>query len=494
MDLSDYTEATKNSSVSFLAKDSIDITLYVSNYSHIYGGLVYPPVFGTQEGVSKIIIIRIIFACMSFFISLTLCILFLAAGLKIKRIYGVYSLLTLSFIGYTSYTITHSIFTTPIWVYHIERFCYYFFITLVLYIQKRIFTIRNEASINVSPLFKNERIYAILYKILLVFSLIILALTFVPARFICINSTVLKLYSLLLSFYKYSVFIYLIIATFKAALNNIKYSKLLSAAFCIIAVSFWADRIFKLFEPVLFARFYEISGFFLVCTIGLILILNFSELYIKNQKLNTEIEIQKSYYKIVKENIYNTRKMRHNLKNHILVMKSFLEKNDTEKLNDYIKNYIPELPSFNEMIFCENEAVNILLSYYVNIALQNEITVNIINFNIPQNIIISSSDLCVILGNLFTNAIEACKKIENKKTVININSKIYLKKLSITFDNTYETAPVIVHETFFSSKRKNCEGIGIPSIKKLVNKYNGIIKFNVNNERQLFEVSILLPL
>ncbi len=494
IDSANYAEATKNSSVSFLAKDSIDITLYVSNYSHIYGGLVYPPAFGTQEGVFKIILTRIIFTCMAFFISLTLCIFFLLAGLRTNKTYAIYSLLTLIFIGYTNYTITHSIFTTPIWIYHIEIFCYYFFITLILYIQKRIFNIENEGDINHTLIFRNDKIYQIFYKILLMFSLIILVLTLTPAKFICMNSMTLKLYSSMLSFYKYSVFIYLIITTFKAALNNVKYSKLLSIGFCIVATSFLADRIFKLFEPIRFAWFYEFSGFLLVCIIGLILILTFSEIYIKNQKLNMEIEIQKSYYKMVNENIYNTRKMRHNLKNHILVIKSFLEKNDIIKLNDYIKNYAEELPSFNEMIFCQNEAVNVLFSYYVNMALQDKITVNVINFNIPQDITIASSDLCVILGNLFTNAIEACKKIENKERIIKISSKVYSQKLSITFDNTYKIEPVIIDQYFLSSKRKKQEGIGIPSIKKLVTKYNGMIKFNINSENGFFEVSILLPL
>lgn len=493
-----YAEATKNSSVSFLAKDSIDITLYVSNYSHIYGGLVYPPAFGSQEGVSKLIITRMIFTCMAFFISLTLCILFLLAGLKTNKIYAVYSLLALIFIGYTCYPITHSVFTTPIWIYHIEIFCYYFFITLVLYIQNKIFNIENEGDINNNSMLrlksKYKKIDQIYYGILLMFSFIILAMTFIPAKIICMNSMTLKLYSSLLSFYKYSVFIYLIITTFKAALNNIKYSKLLLSGFCIVATSFLADRIFSMFEPIRFAWFYEFSGFLLVLIIGLILIITFSEIYIKNQRLNMQIEMQKSYYALVSENIYNTRKMRHNLKNHILVIKSFLEKNDMTKLHDYIENYAEELPSFSEMIFCENEAVNVLLSYYVNIASQKGINVNINNFNIPKKINIHIPDLCVILGNLFTNAIEACEKIQNKERVIKISSKLYSQKLSITFDNTYEAEPVAVDQCFLSSKRINQEGIGIPSIKKLVNKYNGFIKFNVNSESVFFEVSILLPL
>jgi hypothetical protein len=337
-----YKEATKKSSVSFLAQKSIDITLYVSNYSHIYGGLVYPPAFGTQEGISKLLTGRIIFNSMFLFISLTLCILFLLAGLKINKIYSIYALLTLVFIGYTSYPITHSLFTTSIWTYHIEIFCYYLFIALVLYLQNKIFVIEDKDKIIYTYTFnfhnKAYNTVQILNTILLSVSCIIILFTFLPAKVICMNTVTLTLYSLLLTGYKYSVFLYLIVTTFIATINNIKYSKLLLSGFCIVAASFFADRIFSLFEPIHFAWFYEISGFILICIIGLILIMTFSEIYIKNQKLNTQIDMQKSYYSLVSENIYNTRKMRHDLRNHILVIKTFLEEKNISKLYNYIEN------------------------------------------------------------------------------------------------------------------------------------------------------------
>ncbi len=485
-----YHGSTKSSSVSFLAKDCVDITLYVANYSNIYGGLVYPPAFGSQDGVSKLLITRIIFRCMVLFIILTLCILFFFVGMKAHKIYFVYSLLALIFIGYSSYPITHWLFTTGIWVYHLERFCSYFFILLILYIHNKIFDIENENILT----FKRQGKKQIILKLLFSFSIIILLLTLVPAKIICINQTTLKLYSSLLSFYKCSIFLYLIITTFSAVFNNIKYSMLLLSGFCVVATSFLADRIYKLFEPIHFSWFYEISGFILIFIIGIILMLTFSDIYIKNKKLNTQIEMQKSYYSLVTENIYNTRKMRHNLKNHILVIKTFLEGNDFEKLKEYIENYAKELPSFKEMIFCENDAINVLISYYVNIAYEKEITVDIKNFNIPKNLNISNPDLCVLIGNLFTNAIEACEKIKSKDRIIKISAQKYSNQLSITFDNTYAIEPIIVDNNFLSLKRFNKEGIGIPSIKKLVSKYNGIIKFNLNTESEFFEVSILFPI
>lgn len=490
-----YKEATKKSSVSFLAQKSIDITLYVSNYSHIYGGLVYPPAFGTQDGISKLLTGRIIFNSMFLFISFTLCILFLLAGLKINKIYSIYALLTLVFIGYTSYPITHSLFTTSIWTYHIEIFCYYLFIALVLYLQNKIFVIEDKDKIIYTHTFnfhnKAYNTVQILNNILLSVSCIIILFTFLPAKVICMNTVTLTLYSLLLTGYKYSVFLYLIVTTFIAVINNIKYSKLLLIGFCIVAASFFADRIFSLFEPIHFAWFYEISGFILICIIGLILIMTFSEIYIKNQKLNTQIDMQKSYYSLVSENIYNTRKMRHDLRNHILVIKTFLEEKNISKLYNYIETYAKELPTFNEITFCSNESINILFTYYVNIASQKNITVSINSLNIPQNLKVPSPDLCVILGNLFTNAIEACEKVHNAQPIIKINSKVSGQKFFMTFDNTYEIEPVIIDSYFLSSKRIKEEGIGIPSIKKLVEKNNGSIKFNINKNTRFFEVSLL---
>ena len=90
---------------------------------------------------------------------------------------------------------------------------------------------------------------------------------------------------------------------------------------------------------------------------------------------------------------------------------------------------------------------------------------------------ISDTDICVLLGNLFDNAIEECMGIQcereicfeflNKKSYVNIKIKNSLKS-SILRQNP---------ELNTTKKDKNLHGIGLRSVRDVVNKYEGMIDF-----------------
>lgn len=486
-----HTSRTKNSCVSFMAKDGVEIVINAANYEHFYGGLIYPPAFGTHDGVYRLLTTRIVYRSMLIFISFTLGSLFLFAGICTNKIYISYTILSLLFIGYISYPITHTFYEFGLWIYKLETICYYGFITLIIYIQDKLCSFNKDKYDYDNDIFTIHNISVVFEHyiriFIYIFSFVILALTLVPATIVCSNKTLIYIYSNLRTYYKYTAFLYLIISSAFASFKDIKYSKLLLTGFCIVGVSFFADRLFPLYEPIYCGWFYEHSGFILLCIIGITLLLTFSDYYTESNKLAFQLDMQKNYYNVVKENIYNTRKLRHNINNHILVMKSLLKEHNNEKLWQYLENYTQELPEFKSILFCENQTLNVLISYYYNSALGKKIEVQIERFEIKNDIIELEPDLCVLFGNLFTNAIEACENIHNGKKLITINVHTQGNVISIVFKNTFENAPVIIDNAFLSSKRVKQEGIGIPSIKNIVNKYNGQYKFNINNKDMMFE-------
>ena len=101
-----------------------------------------------------------------------------------------------------------------------------------------------------------------------------------------------------------------------------------------------------------------------------------------------------------------------------------------------------------------------------------------------------NSDLCVILGNLLDNAIEAAENSENKEIDVRI---VYAKnKLKITVKNYYTGK--IKKDTggnFISTKSdtKN-HGIGLQSVTRIVEAYGGVME--VLTERSVFQVNILM--
>ena len=103
----------------------------------------------------------------------------------------------------------------------------------------------------------------------------------------------------------------------------------------------------------------------------------------------------------------------------------------------------------------------------------------------------SDIDLCVVIGNLIDNAVEACEKVAPEHQFIRLYIGILQKQLYLSVSNaTCETVRKF-DEQYISSKRGN-HGHGLKRINKIVDKYGGFI--NRKNEPGVFVTEIMLPL
>lgn len=67
-----YSPLIRDTAYSFAIDKSTELIIQVSNYSHYYGGLWYPPAIGTSDSISHFTAYRILFYGLLFFTSLTL--------------------------------------------------------------------------------------------------------------------------------------------------------------------------------------------------------------------------------------------------------------------------------------------------------------------------------------------------------------------------------------------------------------------------------------
>lgn len=212
---------------------------------------------------------------------------------------------------------------------------------------------------------------------------------------------------------------------------------------------------------------------------------------------NKELEYQLKMQQIELENklnddlsavVHNLRSLRHDMNNHIGIIKGLSDNNDYDLLNEYINEIYSTVDDANTFIFVENQPLQILLNSKIskakqkNIRMETEIEVNEIK--------ISDKDMCALLGNIIDNAIEATNKMnENKYVQLTIKEKN--NTCFIHCENTYAEAPVIVDGKFITSKRASLEhGIGTENIKSIVEKYNGTFDYSID---ELFTLNILIP-
>ena len=179
---------------------------------------------------------------------------------------------------------------------------------------------------------------------------------------------------------------------------------------------------------------------------------------------------------------------RHDLRHHMNFLQECIRENQLEQAMQYMNDISSGLDDITVQKYCENEAVNLILSSYIEQAKEQQITTTVSvtatdfsRFQIP--------DLCSLLANAMENAIHACAKIEAPQARY-IKLKIYEKNnlLCINMANGCKKEPVFKDNIPVS--RKSGHGIGVQSIISVVEKYHGVYGFYVSHGEFRFQASL----
>lgn len=206
--------------------------------------------------------------------------------------------------------------------------------------------------------------------------------------------------------------------------------------------------------------------------------------------MEKQIEARKDRYQMLTEMSAALQRQRHDLKHHMAVIRRWAVRGDEEKENlmAYLDQVSAEIPEGFLGNLCENEAVNALALYYQTVAREAGIP-TVIQLNIPEDTgQVPASDLCVIIGNIVENGIEACKKAD--KPFLTLRSGLFNGTLTITMDNSFRSVSKTAEGAFCSSKPGG--GTGLVSVRSVAEKYGGSCSFE--DRDGVFYSSVYVPL
>ncbi|MCL2774066.1 MAG: GHKL domain-containing protein [Oscillospiraceae bacterium] len=192
------------------------------------------------------------------------------------------------------------------------------------------------------------------------------------------------------------------------------------------------------------------------------------------------------------DNIYRQmRGWRHDYHNHIQAVIASLALNQYSEASEYLRKLNDDLASVDTVIKTGNIMVDAILNSKISLALNKKIYVNA-KATVPQELKISEIDLCVIVGNLIDNAMEACLKLpDESERRIRIYVGIFKNYLYISVANTAGGKIKRSETGYISSKGEN-HGFGLMRVDKIAAKYGGHV--NRQNEEDAFATEIMLPL
>ena len=214
-----------------------------------------------------------------------------------------------------------------------------------------------------------------------------------------------------------------------------------------------------------------------------------AELHKRLKLLDYQAGLQHEQYKRLKNNLEETEKARHNLKHSLLLLKGYAENNAFDQIDGCLSACLESVESNSALPLCDHAALDAIAQHYASLARQNAIELDI-EISLPDPLLFSEGDLCVVFGNLFENAVEACMRQTGTKRFISVRLGVSGKgSVVISIKNSYDHHINQRDGTFMSSKR-DAEGIGIHSVCRITEKYNGFSSFHYDHH--LFEASVLL--
>lgn len=203
------------------------------------------------------------------------------------------------------------------------------------------------------------------------------------------------------------------------------------------------------------------------------------------------LQLQKNYYEELEQNQKQIRKFRHDMNNHLSVVGYLLQKGELQKARDYFDKISVYMQTANRK-FCENSVVNAVLNAKYNLMTDAKID-GFFHISIDKLQFIDDVSLCTLFANTLDNAIEACQKIEAPD-----RRKLELKcrytengYFSLELINSKINEIVVQKNQYISDKEdKSAHGIGISSIRDIVEKYEGTL--DISYDDTSFKVVILI--
>ncbi len=213
----------------------------------------------------------------------------------------------------------------------------------------------------------------------------------------------------------------------------------------------------------------------------------------QNRELQSFMYMQKQQYDYQLQQSAAVRRFKHDLVNHIGVLRELMNEKKTEEAKEYIDTIWNMQDEFDLKIHTGDSFLDVIVNYYLYLAAEEHIEFVVLG-RLTEKMPLEMFDITTLMGNILQNAVEAAIKtdvprirvelIEHKKEIFIVVSNSVVKRINTKTD-------------LFSTSKKDKEnhGFGLKNMIAAVAKYHGeyYMEFIEENGEALFKISIAIP-
>lgn len=211
---------------------------------------------------------------------------------------------------------------------------------------------------------------------------------------------------------------------------------------------------------------------------------------IANRLIAYQRQLVETHFEEVETMYRQMRGWRHDYRNHIQALKAYAASGDIESIKHYLNSLDEDLNTVDTVIKTGNPMADAILNSKISLARSKHIPVHA-TANIPVKLNTPDLDLCVILGNLFDNAIDASLELSEENRLIRVYMDMKNTQLYISFTNfTARKKMPKIGKRFVTTK--GCgHGLGFVRIDAVIQRLDGYL--SRSSEDGAFTTEILIP-
>lgn len=213
----------------------------------------------------------------------------------------------------------------------------------------------------------------------------------------------------------------------------------------------------------------------------------------QNRELQSFMYMQKQQYDYQLQQSVAVRRFKHDLVNHIGVLRELMNEKKTEEAKEYIDTIWNIQDEFDLKIHTGDSFLDVIVNYYLYLAIRENIEFVVLG-KLTEQMPLEMFDITTLMGNLLQNAVEAAVKADVPR--IRVEFIEHKKEIFIVVSNSVgERINAKKDFSMTSKKDKENHGFGLKNIVSTVEKYHGecYMESIVENREALFQVSIAIP-
>lgn len=205
------------------------------------------------------------------------------------------------------------------------------------------------------------------------------------------------------------------------------------------------------------------------------------------QSIRYDYELAKEMSKEIGRVQEQSRRLKHDMKNHTMVMLSYFEENRIEEAKAYAGEILDKLNKMYTYVNVGNALLNYIINNKLSKAKEDGIEIKAEIENLPFDYV-ESVDFSALLNNMLDNAITAALLSSKKKMEVSIRNSKGMD--IITVKNSIDSSVLMDNPDFISTKDEPGHGFGIKQIRTITKKYSGDI--DIYEKDEMFVVSVVL--